>query len=151
MANEFLQLLKKDHEKVKGILEEIKNKSSRAEKSKKDLFMKLKQELVPHMQGEEKHFYPALKGKKEAKDVALEALEEHHVAEMVLKELDGSSVGGEEWSAKLKVFKEIVEHHIQEEEDEVFDAAEDSLSEDDFDDIMEAFNKEKEKVKKSIK
>jgi hemerythrin-like domain-containing protein len=151
MSHEFLQTLQKDHQEVKQILANLKNTSDRAMKTREDLFMNLKQELIPHMKGEEKHFYPSLKDNKEAREVTMESLEEHHVAETVLKELDKLSRDAENWGAKLKVFKEIVEHHIEEEEEELFKAAEDTLDEDDFDKIMTSFQDEKEKVKKTIK
>ncbi len=151
MAHQFLQTLEKDHEEVKGILEKLESTSKTAVKKKEDLFMKLKQELIPHMKGEEKHFYPALDHDEKAREVALESLEEHHVAEMVLKELDKLSKDADNWDAKLKVFKEIVEHHIEEEQDEVFEAARNALDKQEMDEILEAFEKEKEKAKNKIK
>lgn len=151
MAHRFLETLEKDHEEVKGILEKLESKSKTAVKGKEDLFMKLKQELIPHMKGEEKHLYPALNSDKKAHKLALEALEEHHVAETVLKELDKLSKDAENWDAKLKVFKEIVQHHIEKEEEEVFEAAQDTLDEQELDEIMESFEKVKEKTKKKIK
>lgn len=150
MSHEFFQTLEKDHQEVKGILEKLESASDRAVKSKEDQFLKLKQELIPHMKGEEKHFYPALTDKKGARKKALEALEEHHVAETVLKELDKLPKDAENWSAKLKVFKELVEHHIEEEEEEVFEAAEDALDDKTLDKIMKSFEAEKEKVKKKV-
>jgi hemerythrin-like domain-containing protein len=151
MAHEFLETLEKEHVEVQEILEKLKNTSGKAVKSKEDLFMKLKQELIPHMKGEEKHFYPLLLKKKEGKEVGLEAMEEHHVAEMILKELDSLSKSDETWNAKISVFAEIVKHHIEEEEEEVFEKAKDLLSEDELSKIMSSFTSEKEKVKKGIK
>ncbi len=151
MAHEFFQILEKDHEEVKGILDKLESQSKGSAKSKEDLFLKLKEELIPHMKGEEKHLYPSLKDGDGTSEIAMEGIEEHHVAETILKELDKLSKDAENWDAKLKVFKEIVEHHIEEEEDELFEAAEDALEEDDLDKIMESFEKEKEKEKKKIK
>ncbi|RJQ65502.1 MAG: hemerythrin domain-containing protein [Desulfobacteraceae bacterium] len=151
MAHEFFQTLEKDHEEVKAILEKLESASDGAVKTKEDLFLKLKQELIPHMKGEEKHFYPALNSKKEVKELSMQAIEEHHVAETVLKELEKLPKSAENWSAKVQVFKEIVEHHIEEEEEEVFEAAEDALDEEDLDRIMTSFEEEKEKAKKKIK
>jgi hemerythrin-like domain-containing protein len=151
MAHEFLETLEKEHVEVQEILEKLKNTSGKAVKSKEDLFMKLKQELIPHMKGEEKHFYPLLLKKKEGKEIGLEALEEHHVAEMILKELDSLSKSDETWNAKISVFAEIVKHHIEEEEEEVFDKAKDLLTDDELNKIMSSFTSEKEKVKKGIK
>jgi hemerythrin-like domain-containing protein len=151
MAHEFLETLEKEHVEVQEILEKLKKTSGKAVKTKEDLFMKLKQELIPHMKGEEKHFYPLLLKKKEGKEIGLEALEEHHVAEMILKELDSLSKSDETWNAKISVFSEIVKHHIEEEEEEVFEKAKDLLSEDELSEIMSSFTSEKEKVKKGIK
>jgi hemerythrin-like domain-containing protein len=149
MTHDFLEMLKKDHEEVKGIMEKISN-GSKSAKTKEGLFSKLKQELVPHMKGEEKHFYSVLVDKKKARMKAMEALEEHHVAEVVFKELDKLSKDAENWNAKFKVLKELIEHHIEEEEEEVFETAEDELDEDMLDQIMESFEQEKERVKKKL-
>jgi hemerythrin-like domain-containing protein len=151
MAHEFLSTLEKEHVEVQDILEKLKKTSATAVKTKEDLFMKLKQELIPHMKGEEKHFYPPLLKKKEGKEVGMEAMEEHHVAEMMLKELDSLSKSAENWNAKLSVFSEIVKHHIEEEEEEVFEKAKDLLTDDELSKIMSSFTSEKEKVKKGIK
>ncbi|RJQ87540.1 MAG: hemerythrin domain-containing protein [Desulfobacteraceae bacterium] len=148
MTHEFFRTLEKDHEEVKDILDQLENTSERAVKKKEDLFMKLKQELMPHMKSEEKHFYSILLDKKTARQEAMQAIEEHHVAEMVLKELDKLSKDADNWTAKLKVFKEIVEHHIEEEEAEIFEAAEDSLDENQLEEVMTAFSEEKEKARK---
>jgi len=56
----------------------------------------------------------------------------------------------ENWSAKLKVFKELVEHHIEEEEDEVFEAAESGLDKSLLNQMMETFEDDKQKIKKQI-
>jgi len=148
--NEFFQLLKKDHKVVKeilGQLEETDNKS----KKRDELFQKLKVELVPHMKAEEIAFYPPLIAKKDARDVALEGVEEHHVSDMVFKELETMPKDQDQWAAKLSVFKELVEHHIQEEEGQVFKATEEVLSEDKIQSIMKQFVEEKQKVKENLK
>ena len=151
MSHEFLETLEKDHEEVKELLEKLQSTSKSAMKSKEDLFLKFKQELIPHMKAEEKHFYPVLLDKKGGHEVALESLEEHHVAEMVLKELDSLPKDADNWNAKLRVFTELVLHHIEEEEEEVFDAADDSLEDEELDRIMELFMEEKETLRKKIK
>jgi hemerythrin-like domain-containing protein len=150
MSHEFISTLEKDHEEVQEILKKLQETSKTAVKSKEDLFMKLKQELVPHMKGEEKHFYPLLMKKKEGKELGMEAIEEHHVAEMMLKELDSLPKDAENWNAKVKVFSEIVQHHIEEEEEEVFEKAEDLLNDDELNKIMSSFTKEKENIRKKM-
>lgn len=151
MTHQFIQTLQKDHQEVQSILGKIQNTSEGAVKTKEDLFMQLKQELIPHMKGEEKHFYPLLMKKKEAQELGMEAMEEHHVAEVVLKELDSLSKDAKNWKAKAKVFSELVSHHIEEEEEEVFKTASELLSEDELDQVMSSFESEKEAVKKKLK
>jgi hemerythrin-like domain-containing protein len=151
MTHQFIQALQKDHQEVQAILGKIQETSEGSVKTKENLFMQLKQELIPHMKGEEKHFYPLLMKKKEAQELGMEAMEEHHVAEIVLKELDSLSKDAKNWKAKAKVFSEIVQHHIEEEEEEVFNTAQELLSEDELDTVMSSFSKEKEAIKKKLK
>jgi len=147
--NEFFQLLKKDHVEVKGILGQlIETKES---KKREELFHTLKIALVPHMKAEESTFYAPLGTKEEAREDAMEGLEEHHVSEMVLKELEKMPKAEDQWKAKIKVFKELVEHHIKEEESKIFKSAEKVFEKNELEDIMKKFDKEKEKIKKSIK
>jgi len=149
--HQFLQALQKDHEEVKDILSQLEGTSEGAVKSKEKLFLKLKQELIPHMKVEEKHFYPGIGENKELRQIALEAIEEHHVAETILKELDSLGKDKENWSAKMAVFKEILEHHIEEEEDEIFDVAGEALDNDQLNRMMESFQSDKDKIKQKIK
>jgi hypothetical protein len=118
------ELLKKDHKKVSQLFEEIESASG---PSKQQLFTQLKSELDVHAHVEEKIFYPALENKEESRDITLEAYEEHKVVKDLLAELASESPS-DEWDAKLKVLKENVEHHVEEEEGELFDKAEDVLS-----------------------
>jgi hemerythrin-like domain-containing protein len=151
MALQFLETLKKEHADVQSILQELQNTSEGAVKSKENLFLKLKKELIPHMKGEEKHFYPLLLKNKESADMGMEAIEEHHVAEIVLKELESLSKDAKNWKAKAKVFAELVNHHIQEEEEEVFPSAEKMFDDKQLEQVMSAYSQETEKMKKNLK
>lgn len=89
MQNEFFQMLKKDHEEVTGILGKLAETIENASKKPEELFQKLRTaELAPHMKAEEIAFYQPLIGKKDARKDAMEGMEEHHVTETVLKELE---------------------------------------------------------------
>jgi hypothetical protein len=75
----------------------------------------------------------------------LEAYEEHHVVDMVMAEIDGVAYDDEEWGAKFKVMKENLEHHIEEEEGEMFEQAKQVFDEDElaqFGEYMEARKEE---------
>lgn len=147
MHEEFFKLLKKDHAEVMSLLDEMKELSERDFKKREKLFTQMKEELVPHLRAEEKAFYPVLRQNKETKEDALEAMEEHHAAELILLELDKMSKQEEFWSAKLSVFSEMISHHIEEEEGKISQDAQKSVSEDTMQTVMDNFQKEKERVK----
>lgn len=149
--NEFFQMLKKDHEEVKGILKKLKKTKKKESSKREDLFQKLREELVPHMKAEESAFYPPLMEKKEAREDAMEGIEEHHVSELVLKELEKMPKDDEKWGAKVAVFKELVEHHIKEEESTLFKSAEKALGSDEIKKIAKQFEQDKQKNKKNLK
>jgi hypothetical protein len=118
-----LQLLEKDHTKVKGLMDDIEPTTERAVKTREELFTKLRKELEVHEAIEEEIFYPALKEHPKAKDLVLEAYEEHNVVDMVMGEIEGVSYDDETWAAKFTVLKENLEHHIEEEETDMWKKA----------------------------
>jgi hemerythrin superfamily protein len=121
-------LLKADHKKVAGIFEKLEPTTERGVKTREELFAQLKNALDIHARIEEEIFYPALKDADETHDVVLEGYEEHAVVKRLLKELDELSKDDETWGAKLKVLQENVEHHVEEEEGEMFPNARKVLS-----------------------
>jgi iron-sulfur cluster repair protein YtfE (RIC family) len=123
-------LLKADHKKVAGILEKIDETTERAVKTREELFTQLKTELDIHTRIEETIFYPALKDAEETRDITLEAFEEHKVVKTLLGELESLGKDKEEWTAKFTVLKENIEHHVEEEEGEMFPKARKVLGED---------------------
>ena len=147
--NEFFQMLKKDHVEIKLILGHLVE--TKESKKREELFQKLRTELVPHMKAEESTFYPPLMENKNAREDAMEGIEEHHVSDLVLKELEKMPKGEEKWGAKMGVFKELVEHHIKDEESKVFKSAQKALDSEEFQAIMKKFDQEKQKLKKSLK
>ncbi len=133
------ELLKNDHKKVSQLFEEIESASGQ---SKTQLFTQLKSELDVHAHIEETIFYPALENKEESRDITLEAYEEHKVVKDLLAELDAGSPG-DEWDTKLRVLKENVDHHVEEEEGELFGKAEDVLSDDQIERLGDEMEAEK--------
>ncbi|HEX8174990.1 MAG TPA: hemerythrin domain-containing protein [Pyrinomonadaceae bacterium] len=122
------ELLKKDHQKVSEMFKQLEETTERAVKTREELFGKLKQELDIHARIEETIFYPAIKEAEETHEITLEAIEEHNVVKRLLSELDSMPVDDERWTAKLTVLKENVEHHVEEEEGEMFKDARKVLS-----------------------
>jgi len=114
-------LLKKQHDEVQTILKSIENGGGHSN----ELLTKLATSLVAHMVIEQELFYPEVLKTKES--VTLEAYEEHEVARFALKRLMKTKPSGRTFQAKVTTLKELIEHHIREEESEIFPAAEKAL------------------------
>jgi iron-sulfur cluster repair protein YtfE (RIC family) len=140
-------LLKADHERVAGILETIAETTERAVKGRDEAFTRVKTELDLHAMIEEQVFYPALEEAEETRDIVLEAYEEHRLVKQLLSELEQGGKDTEEWTAKFKVLKENVEHHVEEEEGELFPKARQALSKED----IEALGERVEQAKRQNK
>ena len=118
-----IALLKADHDKVKRLLTELESTTERGVKTRAELFATLKGELTLHEIVEEEIFYPELKAHPKAKDIVLEGYQEHHVVDLLMGELEALPVDDETWGAKAQVMKENVEHHMEEEEGDMFKKA----------------------------
>ena len=141
-----MSLLEEDHRKVKKMLAELESTTERGVKTREELFTKVKQELVVHEAIEEEIFYPALKEHPKTKEIALEGYEEHHVVDTVMAEIEGVAYDDEKWGAKFKVMKENLEHHIEEEEGEMFKQAKQVFDEDELAQLGEDMEARKEEL-----
>jgi len=116
--------LKQDHRRVETLFKRIEALGDNALKEKKALVAQLVRELAVHSSLEEQVMYPALRAKREAfEDNVLESLEEHLLVKWTLNALDKMPASNERYDAKLSVLKEIVSHHVDEEETELFPKA----------------------------
>lgn len=115
-------LIRHDHENLKRLLEAAQ-KAEQAD-SRAGLFAEIRSELAAHERMEEEVLYTRLRDEAKTRDTVLEGFEEHHVADVVLDEMMEVDFGSDVWAAKLKVLKEGLEHHIEEEESEMLPAAE---------------------------
>jgi hemerythrin-like domain-containing protein len=128
-----ITMLKSDHANVKRLLRELTETSERATKQRETLVSQIERELKTHAQLEEEVFYPAFLSaarNTDAEDLFYEAAEEHHVADMVLPALKGANPKSHEFKAKAKVLKDLIEHHIKEEETQMFVVARQLFDED---------------------
>ncbi len=130
-----LQLLKSDHDDVKEMLQRIDATTERAEKGRTEGLQRLKASLTVHEAIEEEIFYPALKEFAEARSIVLEGYEEHDVVDSIMGELETTDVSDEKWAARFTVMKENLEHHIEEEEGEMFDRAREVMSAPELDEL----------------
>ncbi len=151
MATDAIKLLKEDHDKVRDLFEQLMNTTDRATKKRTTLLDKIAKEIKIHTTIEEEIFYPAFRDaieEKEKKKMFHEALEEHHVVDLVLPEVREADPSTVKFAAKAKVLKELVEHHADEEEKEMFKAARKVLDKEQLKALgekMEARKKELEK------
>ena len=143
-----IELLKADHEVVAGLFAEVEKSS---EDKHPAIFQKIKAELDVHTHIEEKIFYPKLKaeGDQELIDIVLEGLEEHHQVKMFLRELDSLSDNSEKFEPKLTVLIEDVEHHVEEEEKEMFKLVEEQFDETTLEELGAEMEEEKAAFQKS--
>jgi hemerythrin-like domain-containing protein len=123
--SDAISLLKKDHATVKQLLNRMEKTTEKASARREQLLKEIENEIKIHTRIEEELFYPAFKEAARKADVHLywEALEEHHVVDMVMSEAKGTDVESEEFGAKAKVIKDLIEHHAEEEETQMFPKA----------------------------
>ena len=138
-----LTLLRRDHEKVKSLLRELEPTTERAVKTRADLFARLKSELTVHEIIEEEIFYPTLKQHPKAKEIVLEGYEEHNVVDTLMSELSNLSVEDETWGPKATVMIENIEHHIEEEEGEMFQKARQVFDREELEELGKAMEQRK--------
>lgn len=118
-----IQILEQDHRRFEALLKQGEETTERARTARQTLLSTITSELNAHELMEEKVLYPALQSHPEAREIVLEGYEEHHVADLILAELREVATDDEQWGAKFKVLKENIEHHIEEEEGEMFRTA----------------------------
>jgi len=130
-----ITLLKRDHDTLKGLLRDLESTTERGVKTRTELFARIKQELTVHEAVEEEIFYPTLKQHPRAREIVLEGYEEHHVVDTLMGELEALPVDDETWGAKASVMIENVEHHIEEEETDMFPKARQVFDEQELDEL----------------
>ena len=119
--------LKKQHREVMKLFKEVEK--TEAPRERKRLMTDLANHRKVHTTIEAEIFYPAVKeiGTEKAEEMMLEAVEEHHVVDLVLEELPQVDPAADTFEAKMTVLKELIEHHVEEEQDEIFPMAERKL------------------------
>jgi len=132
-----ITMLTDDHRAVKKLLSELASTTEHGVKTREELFTRIKADLTVHEIIEEEIFYPALKEHPKAKDIVLEAYEEHNVVDTLMGELSSLPFDDERWGAKAKVMQENIEHHIEEEEGDMFKKARQAFDEAELEELGE--------------
>jgi hypothetical protein len=139
-------LLKKDHETLKGLLSELVNLNKEQHERRSALIDKIRDELVPHARAEEAVFYNSLREIDMAKDLAWHGYEEHVEAETLLRTLQVMDMANLEWKKTAQKLKSAIEHHISEEEGKIFSAARQLFIDEEAEAMGEAFERMKSDV-----
>jgi hemerythrin superfamily protein len=113
-------LLKKQHKTVKALFKKVEDTEDA--RRRRQLMDEIANELKIHTKIEEEIFYPAVReiGTSKAEELVDESFEEHHVVDLVLAELPKVDPEDERFAAKMTVLSELVQHHADEEEKEMF-------------------------------
>ncbi|MBA3613514.1 MAG: hemerythrin domain-containing protein [Nitrospirales bacterium] len=140
---DIYQALKEDHQEAKKLFAEIEQSSGKTNDSREKLFTTLKEALENHSQAEEKVFYAPLKKKEETKDKIEHAKKEHQKVTKMLNELESMDNKDDQWLKKVSQLKEDVQHHIQEEEGEIFKKAQGIFSKEQAEEMARQFKQAK--------
>ncbi|QAU33895.1 hemerythrin domain-containing protein [Janthinobacterium sp. 17J80-10] len=123
-AADAIALLKDDHKKVKKLFKDFeKLKEDGGDEEKAALVSQICMELTVHTQIEEEVFYPAFRKTKDAEDLVDEAVVEHATAKDLIRQLQSMQPSDELYDAKVTVLGEYIDHHVEEEEKEMFKKA----------------------------
>ena len=148
-----IDLLKADHERVKALLTQLSESTERGVKKRTELLAKLEAEISLHTRLEEEILYPAFRkaGGKEQDIMYHEAKEEHRTVDtLVLPDLKQTEPSTTEFSGRVKVVKELLEHHIEEEETEMFPQAKKLLGKTTLDELGAEMETLKARLKKEF-
>jgi hemerythrin superfamily protein len=127
-----LELLKFDHETVNKMFSSLLLTSSADKAKREEMFGALKDALIRHAHAEEKVFYPPLREKEESHDIVEEGINEHHVMEDRLNKIAAIPMDSDDWLDAVESLKECVQHHVREEEGEIFPKAQRLLGDDEL-------------------
>lgn len=111
-----LDFLKQEHQEVESMFQQIESDSTKG----KEILPKLRQALLTHAHIEEQYFYPELERFDELKEMLKEARQEHKQVEKELQQISTTSLENGQWQSMITKMHQDVEHHVREEEGEMF-------------------------------
>jgi len=143
-----IELIKSDHRKVESLFSEMEK--AKSSKKMQELFEQIYTELTVHAKVEELTLYPSMRNYDETHDMVDEAEEEHTEAKVLLEELKSMSPSDPDFKAKIEELKEAVQHHVEEEENEILPSVTDSMDEGEMKELAQEFKSTKSKLEKEI-
>lgn len=139
--------LKKDHEKVKQLLNQLVMSEGSPAEERSDLIAQIRDELIPHARAEESVFYNSLRSLDQAKDIVMHGYGEHIEAETLLRTLQAKDKVDMEWKSTAAKLRTAVTHHIDEEETKIFNVAKQLFTNQEATMMAEAFEALKPEIK----
>ncbi len=133
--------LKQEHDRFRALLEQAQKTTERSALRRKKIFAEFSALLALHETVEERVLYAALKKHAKTEPIVQEGFQEHHLADLLMAELKTMAVTDADWGAKFHVMGEGVEHHLKEEEDDMFPLVKRVLSEKQLAQIVERMAK----------
>jgi len=152
-VKDAIALLKQDHKNVKQLLKRLEGTTGRNAGQREELLTQIENEVKVHTSMEDESFYPAFKLSLRSKSdlhLYFEALEEHHVMDMVMPEIRNWDTDSEEFAAKAKVLKDLIEYHAEEEEKRMFPKARKSMGTARLREVGEELQERKEELKSGM-
>ena len=146
---DIFSVLHQDHEAVANIfrkIETMKGKNASPE-TREQLFKELYMELSLHADVEEEIVYPVFEDNSETEDIVNESLQEHEEIESLLNELKDMRPDSSDWMAKIGELKQEVEHHVREEEQNLFPRARKIIGEGEAQELAETFQTAKDELR----
>jgi hemerythrin superfamily protein len=146
-----LQLLRKDHSAVKNLFQKFDQVSATDYETKLELLNQTRRELQIHTQAEEQIFYPAIKAfNGEGSRLVSEALREHRDIEQLLVQLSRLKPRDRSFDEKFETLIENVEHHIEDEEGEIFRFAEENCSPEQLEELAQQIQERKQTLDQQL-
>lgn len=146
---DIYERLTEDHNKQRGLLGGV-GETSGDSKERQRLFAALKKELEAHANAEEQVFYSVLLAEPDGQDKARHSVTEHKEMNDLIADLEDTDMSTGGWLTKFKDLRHKVEHHVDEEEEEVFARARKLLSDKEANDMVAEFDKRKEAEEKQV-
>ena len=144
---DVLKEIKKEHDECRDLIKEIENASG---KKKQKLFHELYAKIKGHHEAEERVVFPDVKSgaDEDGKDVVMEMIEEHSLGAYQFSVIEKTAIDNETWDAKFSVLKEVLTHHMDEEEKDFFKEARKVLKKEELEDKYEPFEDTQEEYEK---
>lgn len=145
--------LKDEHDQVKSLLKKAQDCDH---SERQNILNEIESELIPHARAEEKTLYSLLLQKaqdqelEEGIELGNEAYEEHRLVDELISTLKTTDVDDDLWLARLNVLQENIEHHIEEEEDELFSFAKKLFSNSELKNLLPAYRESKETYQETL-